>query len=99
MSPFSNDAHKFVPPCSKEQGGGGCGRRNWQKKEKKAEEMWKMRQKCDRKCGLVRMVFAPQKPHVLSRLAQLGAQRMDGSMEQLSAVVQLKNITDQAQNS
>ena len=50
--------------------------------------------KCDRKCGLVRMVFAPQNPYVSSRLAQLGAQSMDNLMEQLSAVVQLKNNTD-----
>ena len=50
--------------------------------------------KCDRKWGSVRMVFAPRNPYVSSRLAQLGAQSMDGSMEPLSAVVQLKNITD-----
>ena len=54
--------------------------------------------KCDRKCGFVRMVFAPRNPYVSSRLAQSGAQSMDGLMELLSAVVQLKNITDQAQN-
>ena len=50
--------------------------------------------KCARKCGFVRMVFAPRTPYVSSRLAQLGAQSMDGLMEQRSAVVQLKNITD-----
>ena len=50
--------------------------------------------KCDRKCGLVIMVFAPQNPYVSCRLAQFGAQSMDGLMEQLGAVVQLKNITD-----
>ena len=50
--------------------------------------------KCDRKCGFVRMVYAPRNPCVSSRLARSGAQSMDGLMEQLSAVVQLKNITD-----
>ena len=51
----------------------------------------KMRKKCGK---WNRMVFAPRNPYVSSRLAQLGAQSMDGLMEQLSAVVQLKNITD-----
>ena len=40
------------------------------------------------------VVFAPRNPYVLSCLAQSGAQSMDGLMERLSAVVQLKNITD-----
>ena len=61
------------------------------KMRKKCEKCGK---KCDRKCGFVRMVFATRNPYVWSRLAQLGAQSMDGSMEKLSAVVQLKNITD-----
>ena len=54
--------------------------------------------KCDKKCGFVRMVFATRNPYVSSRLTRSGAQSMDGLMEQLSAVVQLKNITDWAQN-
>ena len=61
---------------------------------KNAEKCGKCGKKCDRKCGFVSMVFAPQNPYVSSRLAQLGAQSMDGLMERLSAVVQLKNITD-----
>ena len=75
-------------------GGGECDCRDWQKMRKNAEKCGKCGQKCDRKCGFVRMVFAPRNPYGSSRLAQLGAQSMDGSMEQLSAVVQLKNITD-----
>ena len=59
-----------------------------------AEKCGKCGKKCDRKCGFVEMVFSPQNPYVSSRLAQLGAQSMDGLMEQLSAVFQLKNITD-----
>ena len=66
--------------------------------EKNARNAGKMRKKCgkkwDRKCGFVRMVFAPRNPYVSSCLAQLGAQSMDCLMEQLSAAVQLKNIRD-----
>ena len=95
MSPFSYYAHEFVPLCSKEQGGGGNAVAGIGKKcGKMRKKCGKCGKKCDRKCGLVRMVFAPQNPYVLSRVAQLGAQSMDGLMEQLSAIVQLQNITD-----
>ena len=73
------------------QGGGGMRSPGL---AKNAEKCGKCGKKCDRKCDFVRMVYAPQNPYVLSRLARSGAQSMDGLMEQLSAVVQLKNITD-----
>ena len=77
------------------QGGGGDVVAGFGKKcGKMRKKRGKCGKKCDRKCGFVRMVFAPQNPYVSSRLAELGAQSMDGLMEQLSAVVQLKNITD-----
>ena len=81
------------------RGGGGNAVAGIGKKcGKMRKKCGKCGKKCDRKCGFVRMVFAPRNPYVSSRLAQLGAQSMDGSMEQLSAVVQLKNIMDSAQN-
>ena len=90
----------FLPSCKSSAtvrvnaGGGGCGRRDRQKMRENAGKCGKCGKKRDRKCGFVRMVFAPRNPYVSSHLAQLGAQSMDGLMEQLSAVVQLKNITD-----
>ena len=70
--------------------GGGGGMRS----PRLAKKCGKMREKCGKKCGFVRMVFAPRNPYVLSPFARSGAQTMDGLMEQLSAVVQLKNIMD-----
>ena len=77
------------------QGGGGDAVTGIDKKcGKMRKKCGKCGKKCDRKCGFVRMVHAPRNPYVLSHLARSGAQSMDGLMEQLIAVVQLKNITD-----
>ena len=79
----------------KSGGGGGDAVAGIGKKSGKMRtKCGKCGKKCDRKCGLVRMVFAPQNPYVSSLPAQLGAQSMDSLMELLSAVVQLRNITD-----
>ena len=77
------------------RGGGGMQSPGLAKNaEKCGKECGKCGKKCDRKCGFIRMVFSPQNPYVSSRLAQSGAQSMNGLKEQLSTVVQLKNITD-----
>ena len=78
----------------KHSSGGGGGMRSPGLAKKMRQKCGKCGKKCSRKCGFVRMMFAPRNPYVSSRLAQSGAQSMDGLMEQLSAVVQLKNITD-----
>ena len=76
---------------------GGGGMRSWglaKNAGKCGGKCGKCGKKCDRKCGFVRMVCAPQNPYVSTCLARSGAQSMDSLMEQLSAVVQLKNIMD-----
>ena len=50
------DVLRAVRHAACAQGEGGCGRRDWQKKRKKCGKCSK---KCDRKCGFVRMVYAP----------------------------------------
>ena len=52
--------------CLKKRGGGGCGRRHWQKMRKMWKKCGKCGKKCDRKCGFVRLV-CPPKPLCLSR--------------------------------
>ena len=41
------------------QGGGGCGSRDWQKCGQMRKKCGKCGNKCEGKCGFVRMVFAP----------------------------------------
>ena len=92
------DANMLTPV---RQGGGGAGMRSpglAKNAEKCGKKCIKCGKKCDGKCGFGRMVYAPRNPYVSSRLARSGAQSMDGLMEQRIAVVQLKNITDYAQN-
>ena len=90
----SLDLPTSSPLCSSGRGGGNAVAGIGKKCGKMREKCGKCSKKCDRKCSFVRMVYAPRNPYVSSQLARLGAQSMDGLMEQLSAVVQLKNITD-----
>ena len=74
-------------------GGGGCGRRDWQKMRKNAENAEK---NAIDNAVLLEWCMPLETP--MFRLVLHDWVLKDGLMEQLSAVVQLKNITDWAQN-